>query len=155
MTTTAVSPPRSVSWRWWVCGLLLFASMINYMDRQTLANVAVRICNEFNLSQEKYGNLEMVFGWAFAVGSLIFGIVADAVSVRWLYPAVLLFWSVTGFATGFVHTYAGLLICRTLLGLFESGHWPCGLKTTQRLLPPRIAPWATAYFKAALPSARS
>ena len=37
--------------------------MINYMDRQTLANVAVRICDEFTLSQEKYGNLEMVFGW--------------------------------------------------------------------------------------------
>jgi len=136
MTSKAVSQTRPVAWKWWVCGLLLFASMINYMDRQTLANVAVRICDEFTLSQEKYGNLEMVFGWAFAVGSLIFGIIADTVSVRWLYPAVLLFWSLTGFTTGFVHTYAGLLICRTLLGLFESGHWPCGLKTTQRLLQP-------------------
>src|SRR6266576_3699376 len=108
MTSKAVYQTRSIAWKWWVCGLLLFASMINYMDRQTLANVAVRICDEFTLSQEKYGNLEMVFGW-----------------------------SLTGFATGFVHTYAGLLICRTLLGLFESGHWPCGLKTTQRLLQPQ------------------
>ena len=132
-----VGPPsgnRSAAWGWWVCGLLLFASMINYMDRQTLANVAVRISEEFKLSQEQYGNLELVFGWAFAAGSLLFGFIADAVSVRWLYPSVLLFWSATGFATGFVHTYAGLLVCRTMLGLFESGHWPCGLKTTQRLL---------------------
>ena len=134
-----VGPPsgnRSAAWGWWVCGLLLFASMINYMDRQTLANVAVRISEEFKLSQEQYGNLELVFGWAFAAGSLLFGFIADAVSVRWLYPAVLLFWSATGFATGFVHTYEGLLVCRTMLGLFESGHWPCGLKTTQRLLKP-------------------
>src|SRR5205809_404690 len=128
--------PRPSSWKWWVCGLLLFASMINYMDRQTLANVAVRITNEFKLNQEQYGNLELVFGWAFAIGSLLFGIIADAVSVRWLYPAVLLFWSATGFATAFVHTYAGLLVCRTMLDLFEAGHWPCGLKTTQRLLNP-------------------
>src|SRR5205823_6116555 len=133
---SAASPQRPVSWRWWVCGLLLFASMINYMDRQTLANVAVRITNEFKLNHEQYGNLEWVFGWAFAVGSLIFGVIADAVSVRWLYPAVLLCWSATGFATGFVQTYAGLLVCRSLLGLFESGHWPCGLRTTQRLLSP-------------------
>src|SRR5205823_3023391 len=104
--------------------------------RQTLANVAVRITNEFRLNQEQYGNLELVFGLAFAAGSLCFGFMADAVSVRWLYPAVVLFWSATGFATGFVHSYAGLLVCRALLGLFESGHWPCGLKTTQGLLNP-------------------
>src|SRR2546423_6393523 len=94
---------RPSSWKWCVCGLLLFASMINYMDRQTLANVAVRITTEFKLSQEQYGNLEWVFGWAFAVGSLVFGFIADAVPVRWLYPAVLFCWSATGFATGFVN----------------------------------------------------
>ena len=32
--------------------------------------------------------------------------------------------------------YAGLMVCRLFLGLFEAGHWPCALKTTQRLLPP-------------------
>jgi ACS family hexuronate transporter-like MFS transporter len=30
--------------------------------------------------------------------------------------------------------YAGLLLCRILLGLFESGQWPCALITTQRIL---------------------
>lgn len=125
---------RSPSWKWWVCGLLLLASTINYMDRQTLANAATRITQEFGLNQEQYGNLEMVFGWAFAVGSLLFGFAVDRISVRWLYPAVLLLWSIVGFATGFVETYDGLLVCRTLLGLFEGGHWPCAIKTTQRLL---------------------
>ena len=131
---TESQPQRSASWKWWICGLLLCASMINYMDRLTLANAAVRITGELNLSQEQYGNLELGFGWAFAVGSLILGFAADRVSIRWLYPAVLLLWSVTGFTTGLVHTYGGLLVCRTLLGFFEAGHWPCALKTTQRLL---------------------
>src|SRR5438034_1049151 len=128
---TEAPPQRSASWKWWICGLLLCASMINYMDRLTLANVAVRITGEFKLSQEQYGNLELVFGWAFAAGSLAFGFVADRVSIRWLYPTVLLLWSATGFATGLVHSYTGLLTCRTLLGFFEAGHWPCALKTTQ------------------------
>ena len=28
--------PRSRSWKWWVCGLLLLATTVNYMDRLTL-----------------------------------------------------------------------------------------------------------------------
>jgi len=132
-----VAPSRSSAWKWWVCGLLLLASAINYMDRQTLASAAVRITTQFHLGQEQYGNLELAFGWAFAVGSLAFGIVADRWPVRWIYPIVLALWSATGFATGLVHDYSGLLCCRTLLGFFEAGHWPCAVKTTQWLLAPK------------------
>jgi ACS family hexuronate transporter-like MFS transporter len=128
---------RGSSWKWWVCGLLLCASAINYMDRQTLANAATRITTQFHLSQEQYGNLELGFGWAFAVGSLVFGVLADRWPVRWVYPGVLVAWSATGFATGLTSSYDGLLICRTLLGFFEGGHWPCAVKTTQRLLEPQ------------------
>jgi ACS family hexuronate transporter-like MFS transporter len=125
---------HSTAWKWWVCALLLGASTINYMDRQTLANAAVRITRELHLDQEQYGDLETAFGWAFAAGSLVFGWLADKVPVRWLYPAVLTLWSLVGFSTGLVHSYSGLLVCRTMLGLFEAGHWPCAIKTTQRLL---------------------
>ncbi len=121
---------------WTICGLLLLASAINYMDRQTLANAAVRISREFGMSQEQYGNLEGGFGWAFAVGSLFFGFVADQVSLRWLYAAVLLLWSAMGFASGFAKDYDELLVYRTLLGFFEAGHWPCGVKTVRALLEP-------------------
>ena len=79
---------------------------------------------------------ETAFGFAFAAGALIFGFIADRTNVRWLYPVVLFLWSLMGFLTGFVQTFTGLLLCRLFLGLFESGHWPCALKTTHRLLPP-------------------
>src|SRR4051812_22121736 len=137
MDVTGQPRVRTSAWKWSVCGLLLLASAINYMDRQTLSNAAVRITTQFDLRQEQYGNMELVFGWAFAVGSTLFGIAVDRVSVRWLYPVVLTLWSVVGFATGLVHSYGGLLLCRTFLGLFEGGHWPCAVKTTQLLLEPR------------------
>jgi ACS family hexuronate transporter-like MFS transporter len=133
----ATRAPRAASWRWIVCGLLLLASAINYMDRQTLANAAVRISREFALTQTQYGNVEAAFGYAFAAGSLAFGWLADRVSVRWLYAAVLALWSLAGFATGFVRDYEGLLVCRTLLGFFEAGHWPCAIRTTRQLLDAR------------------
>jgi len=131
------SAPRSGTWKWWVCGLLLLATTINYMDRQTLANAAVRITNEFHLSKEQYGVLELAFGWAFALGSLFFGFTADRVSTRWLYLAVLFGWSSMCFLSAHTSEFKELLICRTLLGLFEAGHWPCALKTTHLLLSPQ------------------
>ena len=121
---------------WWICGVLLLASALNYMDRQTLANVAPRILIEFSIDEPRYGMLELAFGWAFAAGALFFGILADRLDIRWLYPAVLLAWSAVGFATGYATDYRELLACRLALGFFEAGHWPCALKTTQRLLPP-------------------
>lgn len=139
MSESAALPARSrpTWWKWWVCTLLLLATTINYMDRQTLASTSTRITEEFRLSEEQYGTLELYFGLAFAVGASLFGFVADRTSVRWLYPAVLVLWSIMGFSTGMAQTYAGLLICRALLGFFEAGHWPCALKTTQRLLAPK------------------
>jgi ACS family hexuronate transporter-like MFS transporter len=121
-------------WKWYVCGLLLLATTINYMDRVTLANASVRVTKEFGLSEEQYGNLELYFGWAFAVGSLVFGLLADRVRVYWLYPVVLAGWSIMGMVSGWTSSYSELLMCRILLGFFEAGHWPCALKTTFALL---------------------
>ncbi|HAC91058.1 MAG TPA: hypothetical protein DCF63_10580, partial [Planctomycetaceae bacterium] len=125
---------RSAAWQWSVSGLLLLATMINYMDRQTLSNLAVRISEQFKLSNEQYGDLEFLFGIAFACGSLFFGYLADRVSVRWLYPSVLIAWSAVGFVTGMSRGYYELMICRGLLGFFEAGHWPCALIVTQAVL---------------------
>lgn len=136
---TASPPGHGASdpkWKWIVCGLLLLASAINYMDRQTLANASVRISREFGLTQAQYGNVEAVFGYAFAAGSLVFGWLADRLALRWLYAAVLGLWSLAGLVTGFVKTYDELLLCRMLLGFFEAGHWPCAIRTTQMLLNP-------------------
>ena len=137
MNTANDTSARAPSWKWIICGLLLLASAINYMDRQTLANASVRISREFNLSQEQYGNVEAVFGYAFAAGSLVFGWMADRFSIRWLYAVVLALWSMAGFVTGFAKDYDQLLLCRVLLGFFEAGHWPCAIRTTRLLLDER------------------
>ncbi len=128
------SSPRSPSWKWVVCGLLLLASAINYLDRQTLAGASVRITREFGLNQTQYGQIEAVFGYGFAAGSLVFGWMADRYGIRRLYALVLVLWSGAGFATGLVTNPDQLLLCRALLGFFEAGHWPCAIRTTRLLL---------------------
>lgn len=125
---------RSTAWKWSITGLLLLATTINYMDRVTLGSASVRLTHELGLDDRQYGNLELVFGWAFAAGSLVFGFLADRMRVYFLYPMILAAWSLMGMATGWSHGYGALLVCRMLLGFFEAGHWPCALKTTFALL---------------------
>jgi ACS family hexuronate transporter-like MFS transporter len=129
-------PDRDPRWKWRVCGLLLLATMINYMDRLTLNYLGPRLMAYFDLDAEQYGRIESAFAVAFAFGALLMGWLADRVNICWLYPAAVLVWSGAGFLTGFAWGYASLLWCRFLLGLAESGNWPCALRTTQRILSP-------------------
>jgi ACS family hexuronate transporter-like MFS transporter len=110
--------------------------MVNYMDRQTLNQLAVPIIDALGLSPHEYGQLESAFGVAFALGAILFGWLADRWNVRWIYPAAVLVWSLAGVLTGLAQGFVSLLLCRFLLGLAESGNWPCGLRTTQHILPP-------------------
>ena len=57
---------------WGVCVVLLLASTLNYMDRQTLSVVKKDIQTEFQLSNEHYGNIEFGFGLAFATAGAPF-----------------------------------------------------------------------------------
>ena len=69
ISSEATAPPRGPAWKWWVCGLLLLATVINYMDRLTINQTAQRIKAELHLSNEQYGQIESAFGVAFALGA--------------------------------------------------------------------------------------
>jgi ACS family hexuronate transporter-like MFS transporter len=140
---------RSTTWRYGVCGLLLCATMLLYMDRLTLSLLAKPICDEYGFTNKQYGTLDTGLSYAFAAGAFFFGFLVDKVGARWLYPTVLLAWSGAGVATAFAdaiggwflpndtladQTYFGFMLCRVALGFFESGHWPCALVTTQVIM---------------------
>src|SRR5262245_45427832 len=64
-------PVRTNAWKWWVCGLLLLATMVNYIDRLTLNLMAKPIMTAFDLDPADYGQLESAFGTAFALGAIV------------------------------------------------------------------------------------
>ena len=163
-------------YKWLVCGMLLLALVLNYMDRMTLSVTITAIENQIHTTNEQYGRLEKYFGYAFAIGGLIWGFAADRLSVRWLYPLVLVGWSAAGVATGYAdrlgqyvvpllglfvdvsqltltdnpaiqEPYSGFLACRVILGFFEAGQWPCALVTTQRLLTPQDRPFGNSILQ--------
>src|SRR5688572_17125340 len=116
---TPPTPPtaRPPSWKWLVCGLLLLATMLNYMDRLTLNSLSKQIMEALSLDEHQYGRIESAFGLAFAVGALVFGSLVDRANVYWVYPVVVLAWSAAGLVTGFAQGFLSLLLCRVWLGL--------------------------------------
>ncbi|MBA2224657.1 MAG: MFS transporter [Thermogemmata sp.] len=134
-------------WRWWVCLLLMLATIINYMDRLALNQLALRIKIYFDLSHQQYSFLESAFSLAFALGAVMTGILVDRISVRWVYPIMVLGWSLAGVLTGFAVHFWMLLACRFALGLFEAGNWPCGIRTTRAVLPPEERSLGNSIFQ--------
>ncbi len=157
--------PRSSFWKWWVCGVLLLATFLNYADRQTLAVSLPELKQRFHIGEARVGLLEGCFGFAFAAGSVLFGFLADRIGPRRLYPAVLVGWSCAGIATAFAGhpeltgrlegpddapgagPFRWLLICRTLLGFCEAGHWPCALLTARQVLAAKDRPLGNAILQ--------
>ena len=140
-------PPHASPWRWWVCGLLMLATVVNYMDRMALNQTASRIMRALGMNNEQYGLLESAFSLAFAAGALGTGYLVDRVNVRRVYPVVVLGWSAAGVLTGFASGFWFLLACRFMLGLFEAGNWPCGIRTTRAVLRPEERSFGNSLFQ--------
>ena len=128
-----------------ICGILLSASLINYACRMPFTQNSIEIKAAFGA--DGYGSVEGLFGLGFACGGLLFGFLADFVKVRWLYPVVMLSWALAGASSAWVETVAGLGISRFALGLFEAGHWPCALRTTQRVFKPAQRTWGNSLLQ--------
>jgi ACS family hexuronate transporter-like MFS transporter len=122
------------------------ATVINYMDRIALNQMAEPIMAAFELSNKQYSLLESAFSLAFAIGAISTGFVVDRVSVRWVYPLMVVGWSAAGVLTGFAGSFWMLLTCRFMLGLFEAGNWPCAIRTIRTVVRPEERSFGNSLF---------
>jgi ACS family hexuronate transporter-like MFS transporter len=160
---------RVAPWKWGVIWLLFLATVINYMDRQTMGVMSGEIRAAFtsensvagltwmfetepqadgkhHLSEGGYGDIEFAFGITFAISQFVAGYLVDRGSLRWFYAAALLLWSAAGFSTGLATTVEALLICRIVLAIGEGFNWPCAVTAVQRLMPREQRSLANGFF---------
>jgi ACS family hexuronate transporter-like MFS transporter len=133
-------------WKWGVVWLMFLATMINYMDRQTMGATAAHIKRDFTLTNYGYGSIEAAFMYSFAVSQLLAGFLADRLNLRWLYAAALLVWSAAGFLTGMAEMLVLLMVCRIVLGFGEAFNWPCAVTIVGRILPREARSLANGIF---------
>jgi ACS family hexuronate transporter-like MFS transporter len=132
--------------RWWIGGLLFASTVINYIDRQTLSNIAPFLKKDYGWTNTDYAYLIISFRVAYSLGQTLCGRLVDklgtrrglTLSVIWYSAASIL----TSLATGF-YSFAAF---RFLLGVGESANWPAATKAVSEWFPKRERGLATALF---------
>ncbi len=138
---------RAPNKRWTLCGLLLLATIINYLDRQTISVSASRIADELNLSDIHLGELFSAFLFAYGIGQVVLGPLLDRMGTVIAYAIAVAAWSLSGAASGIATGFGFLLMTRIALGLCESPNWPLALRVVARSFPPGQRVLATGIFQ--------
>ncbi len=117
----------------------MFAStVLNYMDRQAITLVKHEISQSFSIPDSTdFGWVLAAFSMTYALFQVPAGYLVDRWDLRWCYAAAVAWWSLAAIATAFVPSLGWLFACRALLGVGESFNWPCALRVTARVLPPK------------------
>ena len=104
--------------------LLALSAFINFVDRGNLSIAAPMMRDEMGFSLVQLGILLSSFFWPYASFQLVSGWLVDRFAAGWVLAVGFLLWSAATAATGFVHSFALLLLLRLLLGVGESVAYP-------------------------------
>ena len=138
--------------RWWVVGLIALATIINYIDRQSLGVLWPEIAKDLypNHSDDElkeiYALISTIFIFSYAFGQAIFGKIFDWIGTRLGFVLSIGVWSV---ATALHAIAQGILsfgIFRAILGVAEAGNWPGAAKGNAEWFPAKERAFAQGLF---------
>jgi len=147
-TVTAPKSGRRIipGLRWWICGLLFFATTINYVDRQSLSVLKTMLEQKMNWSEADYGWIQFAFTAAYAAFPSIAGRVMDSMGVKFGLALALVAWSTMSMLTALARGTVGFAIARFFLGAAEAGNFPASIKAIGQWFPQRERALATGLF---------
>src|SRR5205809_4421935 len=126
--------------------LVFFATVINYLDRQTLSVAAPVLREQFHMSNQDYSRVVFAFLLAYTISNGVSGGMLDHLGTRAGYAICVAVWS----AAAMMHALATgplfLAVSRFLLGLGEAGNWPAGVKVVAEWFPERERALASGIF---------
>jgi ACS family hexuronate transporter-like MFS transporter len=154
------------NYRWTICGLIFFATTVNYLDRQVLSLLAPSLSEEFHWSNSDYANITAVFQFVYALSMLFAGRIIDKLGTKIGYALSIFIWSLGAImhaysisvGTVFSNTLAwvgigavpvsiaGFMLSRAVLGFGEAGNFPSAIKATAEYFPKKERALATGIF---------
>ena len=127
--------------RWWVVGLIALATIINYIDRQSLNVLWPAISEDLypdktaDERKEIYAFISVVFVFSYAFGQAIFGKVFDWVGTRIGFALSIGIWSIATALHALARGIVTFSIFRAILGVAEAGNWPGATKGNAEWFP--------------------
>lgn len=127
-------------------GLVFLATVINYLDRQTLSVAAPVITREFNMNNVDYSRVVFAFMLAYTVMNGVSGPMVDRLGTRLGYAVCIAWWSIAAMLHSLARGAFSLGVFRFLLGMGEAGNWPAGVKVVAEWFPPKERALASGIF---------
>jgi ACS family hexuronate transporter-like MFS transporter len=120
--------------RWWVIGLLMLGSMLNYLTRSTLAVAAPTLLQDLHITAKQYSWIVGVFQGTIMLQPAA-GYVLDVVGLKLGFAIFVVAWSLISMAHGLARSWPAFAALRGLLGLAEGSANPAGMKATSEWFP--------------------
>jgi MFS transporter, ACS family, hexuronate transporter len=146
-------PGTSSHYRWIICALLFFATVIAYLDRSILGYLESYLAATVNgtqiipgLNSVQYGNIMSDFQFAYAFGLLVAGGITDKLGTKLSFALAMMLWSIAAMLPGATHSVRGLAIAMTLVGVCEAANFPACIKTVAEWFPRAERALATGIF---------
>ena len=121
--------------RWVVLLLISLMYMITYMDRSNISVAAPKMAEEFHLSKIALGLVFSAFLWAYAIGQIPGGWLADRFGPRKVLLLIVPFWSAMTALTAAARGDVSLIGTRFVFGLGEAGAFPTATRAMQMWFP--------------------
>ena len=133
-------------YRWTICGLVFFATTVNYLDRQVLSLLKDRLEVQFNWSDSDYANIVSVFQFVYAISMMFAGRLVDWLGTKLGYALSIVVWSIGAMIHALAKSTFGFMFARGVLGFGESGNFPAAIKATAEWFPKKERALATGIF---------
>jgi len=134
------------NFRWYICGLLLYATTVNYMDRMVLSILMPLISHDLHWSNTEYGTISFVFQAGYAIMIPLSGRLIDKLGLRYGYALSTLVWSISSMSHALAKTGTEFALARLGLGLGEAANFPACIKAVADWFPRRERALATGIF---------
>ncbi len=132
--------------RWYICGLLFYATTVNYIDRQVLGLLKPVISQELGWREAEFGWVVFAFQAAYALMMPLAGRIIDWLGTRLGYALAVVVWSCAAMSHSLARTTIQFAAARFALGLGEAANFPAAIKTVADWFPKRERALATGIF---------
>ena len=131
--------------RWWVMGLVMLGSIINYLTRSTLAVAAPNVLKDLAITTQQYSYILSGFQIAIMLQPIC-GYVMDTIGLKFGFAMFATAWSFICMAHGLAGNWQTLFGLRALLGFAEGSANPAGMKATSEWFPATERGLAGGFF---------
>jgi ACS family hexuronate transporter-like MFS transporter len=123
--------------RWLMVGLVFLATVINYIDRQTVSVLKTAISQDLGLSNADYAAIQNSFLVFYGISQMVSGRLFDVIGTRNGFVFSIVVWSLAALAHATARSASAFAAFRAALGFGEAGNWPGAAKVVGEWFPVR------------------